>query len=478
MDKKVEFDKLRKRAEDRLSATLKDMKDVRDMSLDTIIHELDVYQIELELQNEELQQAQQKLINSRDAYLHLYNNAPACYLLVDSLGKVGKANEAFVTTLGFNIHDINPNRSLADFIYYEDLNHFYSVFKAFYTSPKNYPFEVRLKSPTGVKHFQITGSRINSLFFIEEQFKEFDCLMILSDVTKLKTLEDELSKKNNAMKQLNYQLQEKVERETNQRIKNEQILFEQQKFVDMGQMINSIAHQWRQPLNALGLIFQILEQELADGEYDTIAERQKTAFELINHMSQTIDDFRNFFSPGKQKVSFNIIHGIFNTVKLIKSQMENYGIELELKCICPKESHSICTFDDLPDCVDQSVEIEGYPGEFKQIILNVIQNAKDAIIENHPGTGRIQFDIIPSETEIRLEIADDGGGIPETVLPKIFEPYFTTKEEGKGTGIGLYMAKTILTEHFNGTVAFENWEKGALCKISIPVHKNMKESLV
>jgi len=166
--------------------------------------------------------------------------------------------------------------------------------------------------------------------------------------------------------------------------------------------------------------------------------------QTIQFMSNTIDDFRSFFRKDKEKVEFDIKEAIEKTLNLQKAQLKNHNIEVlaELK----------------------PIKIKGYKNEFMQVILNIISNAKDAIEEKRKKIGNFQGKIKiktrKNNDKIFIEIEDNGGGIPKEIKERIFEPYFTTKEEGKGTGMGLYMVKEII-ERMNGKIEVENTSEGA-----------------
>jgi len=234
-------------------------------------------------------------------------------------------------------------------------------------------------------------------------------------------------------------LQKEVQRQTNEILKKDKIVQEQSKLAAMGEMIGAIAHQWRQPLNSLNINIENLDDDYADGLIDAkfiddfIHKQTKT----IRFMSQTIDDFRNFFRVDKIKRVFSVKKAIESIIYIQNAQLKNHNIEVNIS--------------------GHDFTLETIESEFKQTILNIISNAKDALIENKITHGKI--DIILKEPSIYIQ--DNAGGIPDEILSRIFEPYFTTKEQGKGTGIGLYMSKMIIENNLNGTLEVENIKDGA-----------------
>lgn len=254
-------------------------------------------------------------------------------------------------------------------------------------------------------------------------------------------------------KELNETLENRVKDEIAKQRSQEQILIQQSKLAAMGEMIGNIAHQWRQPLNALGLVLQNIKfsyemDELNDEFMDRSINKANS---LTKAMSKTIDDFRNFFKPNKQKEKFVINDNINDTMYLIESTLDHHQIEL------------------VKNIDSESVVLYGFPNEFSQVLLNIINNAKDALIEQKIETPKIEVSSYVRGEEFILEVEDNAGGIPDSIIDKIFEPYFTTKEEGKGTGIGLYMSKTIIENNMEGKIFVKNKELGACFTIVMPI---------
>jgi signal transduction histidine kinase len=258
-------------------------------------------------------------------------------------------------------------------------------------------------------------------------------------------LEIEVHKKTKELQEINKNLQKIVQDKLKEVRDKDKVLIQQSKMAAMGEMIGAIAHQWRQPLNALGLNIQMLEDMVEDDECteENIQKFIERNMETIQFMSQTIDDFRNFFRKDKEIVEFDIKEGIENTLKLQNAQLNDHNIEVITK-LTP-------------------ISIKGYKNEFMQIILNIISNAKDSILEkrekeNSNFTGKISIENKIDDNKVIIEISDNGLGIPDELKERIFEPYFTTKEEGKGTGIGLYMVKEMV-ERMNGKIELVESEK-------------------
>lgn len=238
--------------------------------------------------------------------------------------------------------------------------------------------------------------------------------------------------------------------------KHEQILIQQSKMAAMGEMIASIAHQWRQPLNALGLIIQDMQEAQLHGELNCeyMDNSVTRSMGLLRHMSSTIDDFRNFFKPDKQKERFCLKQSVESAIELLGAQLGEHSIATKIVC---------------PDYLEDAT-VWGYQNEFKQVLLNLISNAKDALESAEAENPTIVIEISGSKENLQLSVKDNAGGVPPTILQRVFEPYFTTKEQGKGTGIGLYMSKLIIEENMGGSLNVHNVDNGAAFVIGFCAH--------
>ncbi len=250
------------------------------------------------------------------------------------------------------------------------------------------------------------------------------------------------------LEKLNKHLREEVDAQVKLITQKDKLLQEQAKLAAMGEMIGSIAHQWRQPLNALNIGIELLEDDYEDGLIDEAYLEQyiEKNTRLIRYMSQTIDDFRNFFKTDKVKSNFHMKELLENLLALQSAQFQSHGIEVKI--------------------AGEDFAVYGYKSELQQVLLNIINNAKDAVLRDNRTPSQIT--IVMDAAHRTVHIDDNGGGIEEELLDRIFEPYFTTKEEGKGTGIGLYMARTIIVEHMHGALSAQNYKDGARFSIRLP----------
>ncbi len=243
-------------------------------------------------------------------------------------------------------------------------------------------------------------------------------------------------------------------------LQKEQMLFQQSKMASMGEMIGNIAHQWRQPI---AIISMWANNIIVDIDMEEIDEKNLRIYaDNINiqtqHLSQTIDDFRKFFIPNKQKNIFYLKQSIDKTIKLLKASFKNHNIEV-IKNI-------------------EDIEITALENELTQALLNIIKNAKDILVTLPVNMRKLIFiDIYQKNNVAYIQIKDNGGGIDKEIIDKIYEPYFTTKHKNQGTGIGLYMTQSIIIKHLQGEIYVENVKyeyknktyEGAEFKIKIPL---------
>ena len=263
---------------------------------------------------------------------------------------------------------------------------------------------------------------------------------------KLQLQNEELRK---AYQDLEYETAERV-RVLEELRQKDQLLIRQNRLAAMGEMISNIAHQWRQPLNLLGLYFQNLLLNFDRGKLDREVLQKSTdeAMKVINYMSRTIDDFRNFFKPNKEKTTFELGEAIDLTISLVKDGFKNSEVVIDA-------------------AISDDIEVTGYFNEFCQALLNILQNAKDAIVERNAVNRSIVIASVLEDNNAVITIKDNAGGIPQELHETIFEPYFSTKGL-QGTGIGLYMAKNIIETQMGGRLSVRNINEGAMFSIELP----------
>ena len=536
---------LRRRAEDQLETKSPEAGFIQsaDETL-RLLHELQVNQIELEMQNEELGKVRDELEKSLEKYSDLFDFAPMGYLTLDRIGTISAANLSGASLLGIERGRL-LGRRLGLFISEESRIAFADFLeKVFISSAKeecelkllkegNPPLFVQiggLVSASGhecrialiditkrkqmeeqalylasfphlnpnpvlevnasgkvtysnpathmtLKKLGIAEEEVNSFipsdmndilgnwgrkdnlilnreiaikdrYFEEAIFltPELNVARIYSlDITKRKQVEKELEL-------LNRTLEARVSEMVADLRRKDQIMVKQNSLAAMGEMISNIAHQWRNPLNNVALIIQNLQEEY---DYGTLTSEDihrdiHDAMEVLMQMSQTIDDFRSFFRTDKEKRKFLISEAVNRSMTLVSATLKSHNIQVEI-------------------ITDDDVTVIGYQNEYSQVLLNFFSNTCDACIEHkHSVTNhRILIHITRENERSVLYFRDSCGGIPDDVLPKIFEPYFTTRGPDKGTGIGLYMSKMIIEQNMDGYLTASNVDGGAEFRIVV-----------
>lgn len=266
-------------------------------------------------------------------------------------------------------------------------------------------------------------------------------VLLINHFKKLhKLLEEKVKSKTKQLVKLNNSLGERVLQEVKNNRKKDIIMFQQARLASLGEMLNNIAHQWRQPLGSITMIIQSFQTKRQLGKLtdEFIDEKVKDALFLAQNMSNTLDDFKNFFSPDKTKEIFSIKDCIEHSFELSKYALEKAGIKVIL-------------------IIKQDIKINSYYNELSHVFLNLINNSKDALCSNVNKNDRIIKVIVKQyKSNMLINFIDNGGGVPEEIIHKIFEPYYTTKYKSAGTGIGLYMSKQIIEKHMYGSIYQKN----------------------
>ncbi|MEE8588193.1 MAG: cache domain-containing protein [Sulfurimonadaceae bacterium] len=260
----------------------------------------------------------------------------------------------------------------------------------------------------------------------------------------------ELDSSEAELRELNASLQERVKEEVNAHREKEKMLIQQSKMAAMGDMISMIAHQWRQPLNQMSYVLMNIDSayEFKELTPKYMDEKVKEGTKLLEYMSHTIDDFKNFFKPDKERSDEQISEVLERTVSIVEKSLDSHKIALEMR-------------------IESDARLMIYRNELLQVILTLITNAKDALVFGAVNDPKITIAITEDEKSVSITVCDNGGGVEEAIQEKIFEPYFSTKGERSGTGLGLYMAKTIVEEHLNGEISVVNSDEGACFMIRL-----------
>ncbi len=273
--------------------------------------------------------------------------------------------------------------------------------------------------------------------------KEKVMLMYINNITKVLDLE-----------YINSNLESKVQKALHENELKNHLLAQQSKFVTTGELMENIGHQWKQPLGALSALLANIQirNSIIPLSMDEMDAEMNNASRLIRIMSTTVDDFRDFFKADKRKADFSI-DACMNDVMLI------LGSSLK------KESITVV------NTIDPAIQIRGFKNEFTQVVLNIINNAKEALVEMDSPIREINVSTQIEGENVLLRISDTAGGISEEHLSKIFDSHFTTKAHKEGTGIGLHLSKIIIEHDMNGTIRAENRDKGMQFVVTLPVQE-------
>jgi len=340
------------------------------------------------------------------------------------------ANPAYCQMLGYTEEELR-HKTVADVTHPDDV----LTEQEFGGLPQEPPHDFQIDKRHIAKNGEVVWTTVAGAVMFDDTGKPLYRVGMLENITHRRQIEQ-------ALKELNDSLEQRVREESAKNREKDHLLIQQSRFAAMGEMIGNIAHQWRQPLNTLGLILANIEDahnynELT-GEY--LAKQVYGGRQLIQKMSTTIDDFRNFFRPHKEVEKFSVTNAIKDAISLVSASFSNNNIDIAFEA-----------------CTD--VFIMGFSNEFSQVLINLFANAKDAILQNQVAKGKVRVKLNLDGQNVVITIADNGGGIPESILDKVFEPYFSTKE--LGTGIGLYMSKMIIENSMDGHISACNQGNGA-----------------
>ena len=228
------------------------------------------------------------------------------------------------------------------------------------------------------------------------------------------------------------------------------ILIQQNRQAALGEMFDHIAHQWKQPLNSISVVIQALGSTSAHEQVTTrdILETVDSIMDMVGHMAQTVDIFRNFYTPEKEKSVFLVKDSIDKALTFVTPVFRQYGIEVDIDA-------------------DPELLAFGYPKEYAQVLLNILANGKDVLRERGVKNPRINIKAFADGDNTVVTITDNAGGIPGESIESIFDLYFTTKESSGGTGIGLYMSRNIIENNMGGKLSVRNSDNGAQFRIEL-----------
>ncbi len=405
-----------------------------------LVHELQVHQIELEIQNEELRRARDELETLIEKYSDLYDFVLVAYFTIDRNRGIRAVN-----LRGARLLDIDRSGllglSFELFVNDDDRPFFIEFLRKVFASQVMESCEVRL------------AREGNDPFFVQIEavaFGGLDCRIAVIDITGRRSIEASLAVRQSELEELNSSLETRIFQSVAELRRKDQMMILQDRLAVMGEMINNIAHQWRQPLNTLGLLIQKLPlyYDSADFNRKYLEDNTANAMKMIRHMSHTIEDFRTFFRSDKEKVVFNVTQVVEHAISLINKSFNDQQITID--------------FQTQGDPV-----IYGYPNEFTQVILNILMNSRDALVGHKLDEAVICINSFMEKGKTVVTISDKGGGIDSAIIDRLFEPYFSTKGPDQGTGIGLYISRTIIETNMGGSLTVRNTGDGAEFRIEV-----------
>jgi PAS domain S-box-containing protein len=438
----TEIAELRGRAEKRLCAqTPKLHSPQTEGETQRLLHQLEVHQVELEMQNAELRQARDELERALAMCADLYDFAPVGYFTIDRDGVTLDVNLTGASLLGIERSGL-IGRRFELLVANEDRQFFPEFLRKVFASQDKEACEVALKKEgERLLHLQIEAVASASAAA---------CRIAAIDITERRRAEEAVTQKRRELAEINHTLEMRIAQNVDELHRKDQHLIMQGRNVAMVEMINNIAHQWRQPLNALGLLIQQVPFLYDEGKFsrEFLEENTCNAMHLIHHMSRIIDDFRNFFRCDKEKSAFSAYQVIRQTISLIEESFKTKQISIAFHA----ESEPM---------------INSYPNEYAQVLLHILMNARDALVERNVDSPQISLHTFAEDGKTTVTITDNAGGIAEDIMGKLFDPYFTTKGPDKGTGIGLFMSKTIIEKHMGGRLTVRNTGSGAEFRIEV-----------
>lgn len=311
-------------------------------------------------------------------------------------------------------------------------------------------YEITFMTKQGEQLYTITNATT-----MYDQYENMRTFAFMTDISAQKKVEEDLRKRKHEIEDLNDSLESKISHEVDKNRQKDQMMYQQSRFASMGEMIGNIAHQWRQPLNIMALVMQdiYISDQLGNLTSKKVEESYEKSNNLLQYMSQTIDDFRNFFKQGNEVEEFSLKDAVDSVYGLVSTNLSYNNIE--------------CSISVVQDSV-----VRGGLNEFKQVMINLLNNAQEAIQTNPDSQRHIDISIFQDKSKAFVQVCDDGGGMSKDVINKVFDPYFTTKNQTQGTGLGLYMSKQIIESSMHGSLTAKNVGKGAEFTVVLPLECN------
>jgi len=440
------------------------------------VNELKILNRELEEDIEKRRSLETALKASREKYKALFGSGSDCVFVIsleeNQYKKIEEVNERVLDQLGYTKAEIcsltfdsisKGNISLKDTQSISSKDQTENLFfeTVLYKKDKT-PIPVEINA----RVFELGSSRSLIMFsrdITERKLSEMAMkrseqrfLKIMNSISSSRTFSSTDDKKTIAAKleTINMELEKLFQHELEENRQKEALMISQSRYAAMGEMINNIAHQWRQPLNVLSLIISNIRDcfwNESDSDRDEMVQLTEKSNLIIKQMSETIDDFRNFFKPNQEKELFNLASVINSTYELCSERMKSHQIDFDI-------------------AMEDDIFIYGISNHLSQVFLNLFNNSIDALISSSTPEKTISV-TVEKKDGVSIYIKDTGSGIPAESVPHIFDAYYTTKEE-EGTGIGLYMSRIILEKNFKGSIDLVDSGKGSCFIIQLPLEES------
>jgi len=409
-----------------------------------LLHELQVHQIELEMQIVKLVQERterEKMEARLGKYSELYDFAQGGYFNLDHGGIIRAVNLTGTGFLGI-ARSLLIGRRLDRFISDETRPVFRDFLDKVFASETKETCEVVLQKE---RHSPL----VVQIEAVLSESRE-GCRAVVIDISERKMAEEQIRQKKRQLEELNRTLRQRVKTEVANNREKDIILIQQNRQAATGETLEHIVHQWKQPINTIGLMVQFLQSCYAKGKptADFVRETTDKMMDLLDHMAETADVFRDYYKPEKEKRVFGIRSSVQEALSFIEPAFRYQNITVEIDA-------------------DPELAAHGYPKEFAQVLLIILTNARDAFKERRTEKSRLTIKAFAEGRRAVVTVTDNAGGIPERAIGKLFDLYFSTKEATGGTGIGLYMAKSIIEKNMGGRLTVRNTGYGAEFRIEV-----------
>ncbi len=380
------------------------------------------------------------VLKSQRELSSIFENMQDTFFRTDNESTIIDITPSIEKLLGYTSDEI-IGKKLSDFFkHHNDTLRFLRALK--YNKGKITDFEI----PLIHKDNHTVWILANTQYFYDDRGEISGIEGSTKDITTLKSTQEDLLR-------LNQNLEQNIAKRVDELRNKDAMMLQQARLAQMGEMLSMIAHQWRQPLSSIAAINGNIKLDIAiEGEVkvDTLQSEIEKIDAHVNYLSNTIEDFRNFFNPGNKAQEFELNEIIEKALQVLSNNIQKNNITIE-------------------ENLEDSLNLLSHKNELIQVIINIINNAIDALNENNTDSEKIiHIDTYKTQEVAIINIYDNAGGIPEHIIPKIFDPYFSTKDAKNGTGLGLYMSKMIIEDHCQGELIVKNFNKGAHFVISLP----------